>query len=130
MKWLQIVSKIAINYTIYGRFFIDLIASIPLEVITLSPITSSQNLKFLGMLKLVRLLRLGRMITFLKANQRVKFSMKIGQLIFFVLLLMHWINWLWYFVTETDRAWFPPKDLDFRTTNAYTAQKGTRYNLF
>ena len=70
------------------------------------------------------------MITFLKANQKLKFSMKIGQLIFFIFLLIHWINCLWYFVTDIDKEWFPPKDLDFRTTNAYTAHKGTRYNLF
>ena len=70
------------------------------------------------------------MITFLKANQKLKFSMKIAQLIFFILLTMHWINCLWYFVANSDESWFPPKDLDFRKTNAYTANMATKYNLF
>ena len=70
------------------------------------------------------------MITFLKTNQTLKFSMKIAQLIFFILLTMHWINCLWYSVTESDKEWFPPKDLDFRKTEAYTGSMTTRYNIF
>lgn len=77
---------------LYGRFGIDLVASIPLEIVTLILKSNVSNLKFLGMLKMVRLLRLGRMITFLKANQKLKFSMKIAQLIFFILMAMHWID--------------------------------------
>ena len=33
-------------------------------------------------------------------------------------------------VTESDKTWFPPKDLDFRETGAYTTDKLSRYNLF
>ena len=103
----------------------------PLELVTLIfGTTDSGNLKFLSMLKMVRLLRLGRMITFLKANQKLKFSMKIGQLVFFILIINHWINWLWYVVTEDDESWFPPKDLDFKETNAFSAEPFTRYVLF
>jgi potassium channel len=58
--------KIAIRYVIYGRFPIDILASMPLDVITFFFKTSSSNLKFLGMMKMMRLLRLGRMISFLK----------------------------------------------------------------
>ena len=85
-------NKIAAQYVLYGRFGVDLIASLPLEIITLILQSDSLNLRFLGMLKMVRLLRLGRIITFLKANQKLKFSMKIGQLLFFIILTMHWIN--------------------------------------
>jgi hypothetical protein len=92
MKLYPMANKIAINYVLYGRFGVDFVASMPLEVITLLLPTNSSNLKFLGLLKIVRLLRLGRIITFLKANQQLKFSMKIGQLIFFILLILHWIN--------------------------------------
>jgi hypothetical protein len=88
-----VVNKLAVHYVLYGRFGIDLVASMPLELVTLIfGTTDSGNLKFLSMLKMVRLLRLGRMITFLKANQKLKFSMKIGQLVFFILIINHWIN--------------------------------------
>ena len=85
--------KIALRYILNGRFWVDLIASMPLEIIALlMPSGGSIDVRFLGMLKLVRLLRLGRMITFLKANQKLKISMKIGQILFFLLLTIHWIN--------------------------------------
>lgn len=58
--------KIAINYVLYGRFSIDILASMPLDFITFFFSTSSSKLKFLGMMKMMRLLRLGRMISFLK----------------------------------------------------------------
>ena len=115
---------------LYGRFGVDLVASVPVEVVTLMFQSASSNFKFLGMLKLVRLLRLGRMITFLKANQKLRFSMKLGQLVFFVFLLNHWVACVWYFVTARDQEWFPPKDLDFRQTGAYSESPLERYNLF
>lgn len=123
-------NKIAIQYVIYGRFGVDLVASVPLEVVTLVFHSDSSNLEFLGMLKMVRLLRLGRIITFLKANQKLKFSMKLGQLLFFIILVMHWINWVWYLTTEADESWFPPKDLDFKITEAYTTDWLSKYFLF
>jgi hypothetical protein len=122
--------KIALRYLFNGRFFVDLIASLPLEVISLLPFASTTDLSFLGMLKLVRLLRLGRMITFLKANQKLKFSMKFAQLIFFLVLLLHWINCILYAVTKGDKSWFPPKDLDFKTTDAYDGTRLVKYFLY
>ena len=123
-------NKIALNYIVYGRFVIDLIASLPLEVITLIFQNTSSNFRFFAMLKLVRLLRLRRMITFLRANQKLKFSMKIGQLIFFLFLINHWMNCIWFITTNDSQTWFPPKDLDFRETIAYTTNKASKYNLF
>jgi hypothetical protein len=84
--------KIAINYAMYGRFPVDVVASIPLDIFMIFLNTSSSNLKFLGMLKMVRILRLGRMISFLKKNQGLKFSAKFIQLLFFLELYIHWIN--------------------------------------
>lgn len=84
--------KIAMKYILNGRFGVDLIATIPLEFLTLIFSTSESNLRFFGMLKMVRLLRLGRMISFLKGKQKLKFSIKVGQLLFFVFLMVHWIN--------------------------------------
>jgi hypothetical protein len=54
--------QIARNYIFGGRFFVDLIASIPFDAI----LPSGQNTQILGLLKLVRLLRLGRIVTFMK----------------------------------------------------------------
>jgi hypothetical protein len=87
--------RIAINY-LKGRFWIDLLASLPLEyIILLFSESSSQQLKFFGMLKLVRLLRLGRIVTYLKMNSNFKFGMKLIQLLFMLLLIIHWCTCLW-----------------------------------
>lgn len=79
---------------------------------------------------MVRLLRLGRMITFLKANQKLKFSMKFGQLLFFLVLIIHWINWIWFYTVNINETWYPPKDLDSKVTKAYSASGSTQYILF
>lgn len=91
---------------------------------------SSSNLKFLGMLKLVRLLRLGRMISFLKKNQKLKFSMKIFQLIFMLGLYIHWVNCIWYFITNIEKSWLPPKDQDAKVTIAFTGEKFDVYLMY
>ncbi len=66
--------RIAMNYILKGRFFIDVAASLPLDdLLEFSDSNiSKQNLKLLSMFKLVRLLRLGRIITFLRMNQAFK----------------------------------------------------------
>lgn len=122
--------KIAMRYLCYGRFPVDIIASIPLDVITLFIQTDSSNLKFLGMMKMVRLLRLGRIISFLKKYQKLKFSMKFGQLLFFLLLYVHWVNWVWWYVTGISETWFPAKDQDSGVTIAYTGASLDIYLLY
>ena len=112
--------KISARYLFQGRFIVDLMASLPLEVME-SIFGTNENLKFLGMLKLIRLLRLGRMITFLKANRKLKFGMKILQLIFMLLMCIHWMNCAWYYITVINKTWFPPKDIDFRETKLFNS---------
>lgn len=59
---------IAINY-MYGRFWVDFFASLPLEsIVLLFASSSSATLKIFSLMKLIRLLRLGRIVTYLKMN--------------------------------------------------------------
>ena len=63
--------RIALNY-IKGRFTIDILASVPLEVIVkvfTSTTLDSGTSHFFGMFKLTRLFRLGRMIHYFSLNQ-------------------------------------------------------------
>lgn len=113
-------SKIAWNYIITGRFFVDLAASIPFESIYLLFVPSSEEdkendatLKLLGLLKMVRLLRLGRIIRYMKFKQGLKVGMRMFQLLFFLLLLIHWISCIWFIIIRDEGSWVPPKDLDY-----------------
>lgn len=61
--------KIAYNYATSYSCYIDLLATIPFDQIAvLFAADSNINLGFFGVLKLVRLLRLRRIVTFLKVN--------------------------------------------------------------
>ena len=71
--------KIALKYIFYGWFWVDLGASLPLELIVVVILRKqlTGGLKFLGLLKLIRLLRLGRIVTYLKIKPNYKTGFKI-----------------------------------------------------
>lgn len=81
--------QIAVQY-IQGRFWIDLIASVPFDTFGLLLFqNNSTELQLFGILKLVRVLRLGRIITYMNARDDIKLSLKLMKLIFFLILYLH-----------------------------------------
>jgi len=67
------------NY-IKGRFWIDLLASIPFEkflVVDQEEASDNTTFKIFGLLKMIRLLRLGRIITYMKFKQSLKIGFRI-----------------------------------------------------
>ena len=74
-------------YYLKGRFWIDFIASVPFDLLSYA-IDSKSNqltLQLIGLLKLVRVLRLSRLITYLNLKSELKMSLKLGKLIFFII---------------------------------------------
>lgn len=114
-------TAIAKNYIFGGRFWIDLLATIPFEKVysLFQSGTSSGTLELLGLLKLIRLLRLGRVIRYMKFKTGLKIGIRIVQLLFFLLLIVHWIGCLWYILVREQDSWLPPKDLDKQLTDFY-----------
>jgi potassium voltage-gated channel Eag-related subfamily H protein 6 len=91
--------KVAWNYIRSGRFFVDLMASIPFErffLLFFEAGDSQTAFQLLGLLKLIRLLRLGRVIRYMKFKTGLKIGIRIVQLLFFLLMIVHWIACLWY----------------------------------
>lgn len=83
-------NKIAVSY-LKGRFWIDLIATIPFDNIA-EAIVGSGNaslLSIFSLMKLVRVLRLNRIIALMKVANEVKLSLKLGKLIFFLVMYLH-----------------------------------------
>jgi hypothetical protein len=77
---------------IKSRFWIDLLASIPVDIFgffLLSNGSSSTSLRLFGLLKLVRVLRLSRLITYLNIQDDLKMSLKLIKLVFFLILFIH-----------------------------------------
>lgn len=91
-----------------GTFFIDFFATIPIdviaEVIMGYEITS---LTFFGLLKLGRLLRINKIIQFLKASRDFKAGAKLINLIFFLIIYLHcYACGIWLSVKH-DKMWVP-----------------------
>ena len=91
---------IAIMYLKGGRFFVDLVASLPLEVIgDLSGGTISKGtLKLIGLVKLTRLLRLGKIVNFIKINKAFKHGLRFLLLFVYLFLIIHLIDCAAFYV--------------------------------
>lgn len=97
--------QIAKNYIFHGSFFIDLIACIPfylLEDVMPSGFSSGTRLT-----RLLRLTRLTKLLTKMKATQSVKNSIKVVQMVVYLILARHWIACIWYSVVTYDNKWHP-----------------------
>ena len=82
---------IAVKY-LKTRFFVDMLASIPFDFLSYGFSDDKGNaflLQMLGLLKLVRVLRLSRLITYLNFKNDVKMSLKLIKLVFFLVLYLH-----------------------------------------
>ena len=84
---------------------------------------NSKNFKVFDLLKLFRLLRFGRIITYLKFKQNIKVGFRILYLFVGLLLLVHWVACLWYMIID-DSDWIPPKDVNYGKTDFYDLNMG------
>ena len=92
-----------------GSFSIDLLSTIPLDSLAglfLNEKYASQ-FKLFGCLKLIRIVRLNRIIRDMRVHQRVKVTLKILKLTFFLLLYVHVQGCLWYGMIKQDKLWMP-----------------------
>ena len=62
-------------------------------------------------MKLVRLLRLGRILRMMKFKQGFKLSMRLIQLLMGLIFIVHWLTCIWYIVIKIKNDWIPPKYL-------------------
>lgn len=73
--------RIMINYVFFGRFTIDLLATVPFELFASIFSKGGGNeqtiFKIFGMLKLFRLFRIGRIITYMKFKSNLKIGFRI-----------------------------------------------------
>jgi hypothetical protein len=109
-------SLIASNY-LKTRFTIDFLSTVPFDL--LGEVFAGGNvvvLKFFGLLKLIRVLRLGRIITFMNVRGNLKTvsffylirkTLKLTKLIFFLVMYLHCVGCLWFIVAEGDKVTNP-----------------------
>ena len=80
------------NYMCQGRFTIDIIASLPIDIILLIANRDSKAFRFIKLVKLTRLFRLGRIISYMRTKKSITFTLRILQTILFLFLAIHWLN--------------------------------------
>jgi hypothetical protein len=79
---------------------------------------------------MVRLLRLRRIISYMKVQSSMKVGFKLLQLFFGLILLVHWLGCIWYLLINTDnKRWLPPKDLDAQKTNFFEIGQLEQYTV-
>lgn len=120
---------IAIHY-LKGKFWIDLLASIPFDYIALAfTAVQSGSLVFnlISLLKLARVLRLSRLITHLNIRNELKISLKLAKLIFFLVLYLHCVGCIWFYIVKKDENWVPPIDYMFGRTEVFLEDSFYQY---
>ena len=111
----KIPRKMAKTY-LKNAFTIDVMSTLPFDLIASLATTDDDGFKVLGVLKLIRVLRLNKLITFMRSNEQVKATLKLFKLVFFLVLYLHCFGCIWWLITSKDASWVPPwnfNDIDF-----------------
>ena len=96
---------IAARYFYSGRLVMDILAAIPYEFLDL---INSSHIRLFSLLKMLRLLRLGKVIRFMRTNDKTKLRMELCQLIIIFLLYLHLQACFWYMLTKSGGVYVPP----------------------
>lgn len=64
------------------------------------------------MMKIIRVLRLSRLITYLNSAEDIKLSLRLIQTIFLIFLYIHITACLWFMIIKSQRNWEPSQGLD------------------
>lgn len=91
--------RIAIYY-LKGRFWVDFIAAVPIDRILKGLVERriQNKLQLTSMLKLLRVLRLGRIINYMNSTDDIKLSLKLFKMIFFLIMYLHCVGCAWYYI--------------------------------
>jgi hypothetical protein len=82
-----------------SRFLIDFISTIPVDTISEYIFkVRNKDLALFSTLKLVRVTRISRMIARLNVARETKHVMKLMQLIFYLVMYLHVLGCLWFWV--------------------------------
>lgn len=73
------------------------------------------------------MLRLNKIIQFLKTTSDVKASLRILKMVLFLVVYLHCYTCLWWFTVRKSKAWMPPMDqafaIDYSIYDAYFFKK-------
>jgi len=97
---------IANKYLTSPSFLVDVLSTVPLDDFFGGGIF----FELLGILKLIRVARISSVILNLNVSQEIKAGLKVVFLIFLMLVYIHVMACIWYFVVEIQEKWIPNMD--------------------
>lgn len=99
--------SMAMSY-LQTTFVIDFLATVPFELI----LPSSANISYdlFGILKLGRILRLSKIIRYLRTTNDVKATLRIFKMVLFLSVYLHCYTCLWWQIASKTKTWIPPMD--------------------
>jgi hypothetical protein len=117
---------IALNYFRF-RFWADLLACMPFD--SLNAFINNNLLQLFSLLRLARVLRLGKIISAMKIKDEIKLSLKLLKLIFFLMVYVHCVGCIWYYIVINvgNESWLPPLDFIYLSTDFYERELSYRY---
>lgn len=86
------------NQYLKGKFWLDVLATIPFDYFA----SGSEFLALFGLLKVMRVFRLGRIIDNLNIKDDIKMTLKLAKLIFFLILYIHAVGCFWWYIVKAD----------------------------
>lgn len=101
---------IAKEYLMDGRFAIDLVASIPVDLVLLLVKSDNSFIQLIKLLKLVRIMRLSKIILAMRIKDRTKIILRICKLILYIIIYLHFLACIWFIVIVEDEIWIPNTD--------------------
>ena len=122
----KMISK---NY-LRGRFWMDLIATVPVDTLAewfTGGNTDVSTLQLFGLLKLTRVLRLSRIIAYMNVRQDVKVTLKLAKLVFFLVMYLHVLGCSWWYIVRDGQEWMPPLDYVWVETDIYEQTVWRKY---
>jgi len=123
------VQRITWRYVCSMRFYCDVLASLPVELVNWAASDSSNRLQMLTLLKMIRLLRLSKIIMFMRTRNHIKLRMKLLHLLLVLLIFLHTQACLWFMLNSMEEQYIPPTDYVHRHTLLYHDSVLRSYSL-
>lgn len=94
------------HYVTSSSFYFDVISTIPFDDF----ISNDGIFPFLGLFKLIRVWRIGNVVSNLNQSQEFKAGLKVLNLIFYMFLYIHIMGCIWNYSVNIEEQWIPNMD--------------------
>lgn len=101
------IRKITKKYVYSSRFVVDVLSGVPFDVIS-NTTGKFKEIQLIGIVKVLRLLRLRRLLMFMQTKAQVKLTLKLCHLLFLFLTYLHLFACFWFMLTSTYEVYIPP----------------------